>query len=93
MVGGTPQNITGRERILNTPRYRWFIKQSESGKLPLIRDIKIDESIKLDFEVPKSVTDKQSSKWITKHADEIVRGWEKKDDKSNRRSTKAPREK
>ncbi len=75
MVGGTPQNITGRERILNTPRYKWFIKQVESGKLPLTRNIRLDESIKLDFEVPKEVSDKESSDWITKHSDEIVKNW------------------
>jgi len=77
MVGGTEQNITGRERILNTPRYRWFVKQLESGKLPIVRDIKLDESIKLEFEVPKEVTDKECSKWISDNSDEIVRGWEK----------------
>lgn len=75
MVGGTPQNVTNRERILNTPRYRWFIKQSESGKLPIVRNIKLDESVKLLFEAPKNIKDKDCSKWIAKHADEIVKKW------------------
>jgi hypothetical protein len=49
------------------------------GKLPVKRDIKIDESIHLDFEVPKEIKDEDGSKWITDHSGEIVRGWEKND--------------
>ena len=76
VVMGTNENVFERERLLNPPRYKWFVNQMKSGKLPLVRDIKVDESIKLSFEVPKKIKDKDSSKWITDHTDEIVRGWE-----------------
>lgn len=75
IIGGTEQNIGGRERILNTPRWKWFVKQMESGKLPIKRDIKLDESIHLAFEVPKEVENKDCAKWIEEHSEEIVRGW------------------
>lgn len=74
-VMGTAENIFERERILNPPRYIWFTRQMNSGKLPLVRDIKIDESIHLDFSIPKEVTDNDASKWINKHANEISKKW------------------
>ena len=55
MVGGTDQNVTKRERILNTPRYKWLLLKTDEGELPLKRDIKMDESINLEFEVPENV--------------------------------------
>lgn len=76
IIGGLSQNITSRERMLNPPRYRWLIKRTEDGKLPVIRDIKVDESITLDFRVPKDVEDKDCAEWIDKHSAEIIRGWE-----------------
>jgi hypothetical protein len=79
VVMGTEENILNRERMLNPPRYKWFTNQMKSGKLPVVRDIKLDESIKLDFEVPKDIPDKECSGWITEHTDEIVRKWEEGD--------------
>jgi glycosyltransferase involved in cell wall biosynthesis len=73
-IKGTPQNITDRERILNTPRWFWFINQMKSGKLLPKRDISLDNSIHLDFEVPKEIEDKDCAEWIKEHAEKIVRG-------------------
>ena len=53
------------------------VSTTKSGKLPTVRDIKIDESIHLKFEVPKNLSDKQATKWINKNAKEIVGRWEK----------------
>lgn len=75
MIGGTAENISGRERILNTPRYKWLVYQTESGKLPVKRDIKLDESITLKFQVPKDVPDKEAHIWIGKNSNNLVRGW------------------
>lgn len=75
IIGGLDQNISSRERLLNPPRYKWLIQQMESGKLPIKRDIKLDESISLPFEVPKNIKDKDCADWISGHSDEIVRGW------------------
>lgn len=73
-VSGTEENILNRERILNPPRYYWMSKQFKSGKLPLVRDIKLDESIKLEFEVP-DMPDKDAKDWIKEHTEEIASNW------------------
>jgi glycosyltransferase involved in cell wall biosynthesis len=74
-IGNTPQNVVNRELIHNDPRYRWLVKQTMSGKLPLIRDEIIDESIHLLFEVPKGIKYEEAANWTKDNADEIVRGW------------------
>jgi hypothetical protein len=75
IIGGLSQNITSRERMLNPPRWIWLKQQMDSGKLPIVRDIKLDESISLPFTVPKEVEDKDCAKWIEVHTPEIIRGW------------------
>jgi glycosyltransferase involved in cell wall biosynthesis len=70
-IGGKEQNISGRERILNTPRWQWFLQ----ANLPLKRDQKLDSSIKLPFEVPKELKDEECANWINEHATEIVKTW------------------
>jgi glycosyltransferase involved in cell wall biosynthesis len=75
IIGGVSQNISSRERLLNPPRYKWLVLQTENGKLPVKRDIKLDESIKLEFEVPKEVPDKEAHIWIGKNSNKIVTGW------------------
>jgi glycosyltransferase involved in cell wall biosynthesis len=76
IIGGTPQNIVKRDRALNPPRWMWLFNNTESGKLPVIRDEKLDKSISLPFEVPEEVKDEDCANWITVHTNEIVRGWE-----------------
>lgn len=79
IIGGTSQNILGRDRMLNPPRYEWLVKQTNARKLPIIRDTKIDSSIRLEFSVPKSVKDEDCAEWINKHTDRIVKAWEEGD--------------
>ena len=76
IIGGTPQNIVKRDRALNPPRWVWLSRRTEEGKLPVVRDEKLDESISLPFEVPAEVSDADCANWITAHTLEIVRGWE-----------------
>src|SRR3990167_6176349 len=41
IIGGTPQNIVKRDRALNPPRYEWLARNTNSCKLPIIRDEKL----------------------------------------------------
>jgi glycosyltransferase involved in cell wall biosynthesis len=75
VVGGTAQNILGRERILNPPRYRWFINQMKSGKLPVVRDTKIDESIHLPYNVPDKLSDNEAKQYVADNTEEIIKSW------------------
>jgi glycosyltransferase involved in cell wall biosynthesis len=75
IIGGTSQNITSRERMLNPPRWNWLKIMTDEGRMPLRRDEKIDKATTLPFEVPKEVEDKDCSQWISDHTEEIVRGW------------------
>ena len=77
IIGGTPQNIVKRDRALNPPRWAWLRINTENGKLPVKRDIKLDESISLPFEVPAEVKDEDCAKWIQDNSVAIVNSWEK----------------
>ena len=74
-VKGTEENILNRERMLNPPRYQWLVEKMKEGKMPLIRDEKLDATIKLDFEVPKDIKDEDCSEWIAKNTKKIVQEW------------------
>jgi len=71
-IKGEAQNVSGRERILNTPRWQWFI----NSELPPVRDEKVDASINLKFEVPKEIEDKDCASWINEHSLEIQSKWD-----------------
>lgn len=75
IIGGTPQNIVKRDRALNPPRWIWLHNNTESGKLPLVRDEKLDTNIHLPFEVPNDVKDEDCARWIAIHTQEIVETW------------------
>ena len=74
-IAGQPENIVGRDRHLAPPFYKWLTEQITKGKLPLVRDQKIDDSINVDFEIPKNIKDENCSEWITKNTDRIVKEW------------------
>ena len=74
-IGGTSQNITSRERMLNPPRWEWLKSKTDTGELPVKRDQKLDDSISLPFEVPKEIEDEDCAAWITEHTEEIVKKW------------------
>jgi len=76
VIKGSPLNISGRDRLLNPPRYMWMVRQIEEGKLPIVRDEKLDDKINLYYEVPKEVKDEDCAKWIENHSQEIVKSWE-----------------
>jgi glycosyltransferase involved in cell wall biosynthesis len=77
IIGGTPQNIVKRDRALNPPRYIWLTDKTEKGRLPVIRDEELDQTISLPFEVPSDVPDDQCADWITKNTPSIIKTWEK----------------
>jgi glycosyltransferase involved in cell wall biosynthesis len=70
-IKGEAQNVSGRERILNTPRWQWFI----NSELPPVRDEKVDASINLKFEVPREIEDKDCATWINGNAERISKEW------------------
>jgi glycosyltransferase involved in cell wall biosynthesis len=75
IIGGTSQNILSRERMLNPPRWSWVKRNTDSGKLPIKRDEKLDQSISLPFEVPKEIKDNDCAEWIRTHEEEIMKKW------------------
>lgn len=64
-----------RSRRLNDPRFIWMMQQMEKGKLPTIRDPKIEENIDLQYTIPEEVEDKDCVKWMREHTQEIVEKW------------------
>lgn len=72
---GTSENIIQRDRTLSPPYYLWFTKRMKEGKLPVVRDEKIDESITISYSVPKEIPDEKAADWINQNAERIVEGW------------------
>lgn len=70
-IGGTEQNVSGRDRMLTVPQWVWFKDQ----KFNPVRDEKIDNKIKHTFEVPDEIPDEQASQWIRKNARKIIEKW------------------
>jgi glycosyltransferase involved in cell wall biosynthesis len=71
ILRGEPENIVDREIHLSTPQWIYFQKK----KFDPVRDEKIDESISLDFRVPKGTKPKDADKWINKNAERIADKW------------------
>jgi len=76
VIKGSPLNVSGRERLLNPPRYVWMIQQTEKEKLPIVRDEKLDDKINLYYEIPEKTKDEDCAMWIEDHLHEIVKSWE-----------------
>lgn len=74
-VVGNNEGGLNRTRLLNDPRYYWLITQTEAGKLPVKRDVKIDNSTSLDYEIPKEVTDEECKDWIRKNYKQVAEKW------------------
>ncbi len=70
--GGTSVN---RSRRLNDPRFVWMTRQVKSGKLPVVRDPKIEKKIDLQYTIPKEVEDKDAVDWMRKNIEEIIKKW------------------
>lgn len=69
------ENVLGRARRLNDPRYQWACEMIDQGKLPLKRTQEEDDKIELLYEIPDTVDDKDVVKWIRKNGPEIVYNW------------------
>jgi len=76
-IAGKKENIVDRERHLATPYWIWFTEKMKKGELPLRRDEEKDNSIRLEFRVPKEIKDEDCADWISKNAKRIARGWMK----------------
>lgn len=70
--GGTSVN---RSRRLNDPRFIWMMEQMKKGKLPVVRDPKIEEKIDLQYTIPQEIPDKEAVKWMRAHTNDIVKSW------------------
>lgn len=69
------ENVLGRARRLNDPRYQWMVEMISQGRLPLVRTQELDDKIELLYEIPDTVDDKDVVKWIRKNGPEIVYKW------------------
>lgn len=72
---GTRENVIGRARRLNDPRYIWMTEMLESGKLPIRRSAEMDDKIDLLYDIPDEIEDKDIVKWLKVNSPEIVSGW------------------
>lgn len=75
-VGATEGGVN-RTRNLNDPRFDWLVANTKSGKLPLKRTQEIDDKIKLDYEIPKEVSDEECVEWVKENIHNITKPWEK----------------
>jgi glycosyltransferase involved in cell wall biosynthesis len=69
------ENVLGRARRLNDPRYQWEVEMIEQGKLPLVRTQEEDDKIELLYEIPEDISDDDVVKWIREHGPEVVYKW------------------
>lgn len=74
-LSGTRENVIGRARKLNDPRYVWMTEMVKAGKLPLVRTEDIDFKIDLFYEIPKEVPDLDVVKWLNVNSPLIVKRW------------------
>lgn len=72
---GTAEHGLKRERRLNDPQYIWMMEMMEQGKLPLVRDQKLDDKINLTYEMPEDVEKGKEVEWMRAHLEEIVTRW------------------
>jgi len=69
------ENVLGRARRLNDPRYSWAMEMIDRGELPLIRTQEKDDKIDLQYVIPESVSDDDVVKWLKKNGPEVVYNW------------------
>jgi len=74
-IGGKKENVIERNRHQGHPFYKWMILQMERGKLPIIRDEKVDKSIHIDFSVPKEISDLDAPNWTSENSLKIMKKW------------------
>jgi len=74
-IAGQPENIIGRDRHLAPPYFLYFKKKYREG-WSLRRDEKLDDSLRMDFNIPDEIPDSEASEYIQEHAQEIMEAWE-----------------
>lgn len=70
-----------RTRRLNDPRFVWMVTQMNKGKLPTVRDPKIENTIDLQYTIPAEVSDDDCVSWMRANLDNIISSWEDVDAK------------
>lgn len=74
-LSGTRENVLGRARRLNDPRYSWEKEMIKTKKLPIIRTQEVDDKIDLIYKIPDEVDDKDVVKWLRKNGPEVTYNW------------------
>lgn len=74
-IVGERENNLNRRRLLNNPRYSYLTSQTSANKLPVKRSQELDDSISLQYKIPKEVKDEDCEEWVNKHNKEIVGRW------------------
>lgn len=72
---GTRENVIGRARRLNDPRYIYATEMINQGKLPIKRTQEIDDKIELLYDIPETVKDEEMVSWIRANGPNIVNSW------------------
>lgn len=72
---GTPEHGLERERRLNDPRYYWMQTMIDMKRMGLIRTQEEDDTIDLQYTMPKDVPVGDEVKWLKANMESIIRGW------------------
>lgn len=77
VIRGTDLNVPQRERLLNPPRFLFFTRLIDKGKIPLIVDRTIDEKLHLLYDVPETLKEQNEiDAWVVENAKTIADTWE-----------------
>lgn len=76
---GTRENVIGRARKLNDPRYIWAMEMLNAGKLPVRRTQSLDDKIELLYDIPETVHDDDVVRWLKANGPQIVLNWLEED--------------
>lgn len=71
----TRENVIGRARRLNDPRYIWSKEMIKTKKLPLVRTQEVDDTIELLYDIPEDVKDDDVVTWVNENGPLIVDRW------------------
>lgn len=72
---GTKEHGLERERRLNDPRYYWMQTLIQAGKMGLIRTQEEDDSIDLQYTIPKEVKTGDEVVWLNDNMEKIILEW------------------
>jgi hypothetical protein len=75
LKGSAENGGEDRGRRLNDPRFYWMVKMIKDGKLPLVRTQEKDDTINLQYEIPKEVKTDDAQTWMEENIVEVVKKW------------------